>query len=223
MGSYNKRPKRRIKFPVHLYCEGDQEKYYFRRIKEIIFSQPQENILYEFDLHEEYSGGGGPTAVVNQAKGLYKTLEAYIVFDHDNKTESFERAIDSCCEKKYNLGYSNLNFDYWLILHKIEKSQISFRTAFHNDDYINQLRSVYGLSPHEDIKNQAVIKRIMDSISIEDVKRAIENAKYIKLKNETERSHTKHITSRGYEFYDNPDFSIHELVESIFKNILNEF
>lgn len=223
MCAYNKRRERRLKFPVHLYCEGDQEKYYFRRIKEIIFSQSQDNLLFEFDLHEVYSGGGGPTAVVNQAKNLFKTLEAYIIFDHDNKQELFEDAIDNCKTNKYNLGYSNLNFDYWLILHKIDKSQISFRSALHNNDYVNQLKSVYGLRMSDDIKNQVVIKKIMDSITIEDIKRAIENVKYIKNQNQTTYNHRKKQTPKGYVYFDNPDFSIHEIVENILKKVLKSF
>lgn len=101
----------------------------------------------------------------------------------------------------------NVNFDLWLILHKEDFN----RQVNKNNSYISHVRRVYGLTPKSNIKNEKIIKKILDQIRLQDVKDAISRAEKIKLLKLKEDA----TLIEDSLVYLNPDFSIHEFLKLV--------
>jgi len=104
-------------------------------------------------------------------------------------------------------GYSNVNFDLWLILHKENYTRSVIRT----DSYVADVKRVFGLESIEDIKNRTTIVKILNQITLDDVKKAIKRAENIrkrKLSNDARRIGQTKV-------YQNPDFSIHDFLRNV--------
>ncbi len=213
-----KRKKQSLRYPLNLYCEGQQEELYFERLK-VLINNDSCNIK-KIDYKPYNCGGSSSIVIVETAIRLCPgTQTPYIVFDHDLKERDFCKAIDLCLGKKGEMGYSNLNFDYFLVLHKCEGTP-SVSTMYSNDAYEKQLKKLYGITKNEDIKQRSVIKKIVEQITIEDVKKAISKCYWIDDYNKNNRMPIN--TPCGNHHFDNPDFTIHELVDKVIKNTLSK-
>lgn len=190
-------------------CEGaNQEKLYFEKIQEIVNSIEERTYDLLFDFAEPF--GGDPKCVVERAvkKSIGKMNKA-AVFDYDGKKEKYEEAIDLAMDKQITLGYTNYCFDLWLILHK-EDYICSVNSS---DGYIEELRRVYGLKDNANVKKRDQVKAILEKINLEDIKAAIRRAEMIVASN-LEKEANK--TMKEYEYYDNPDTQMHEMLKSVF-------
>ena len=105
--------------------------------------------------------------------------------------------------------YSNLNFDLWLILHKKQwKKKVQS-----NDAYVETIKKCYNLPTNANIKNKKILEKILEQISIEDIKNAVKNAAEImssKLEND------KIYVKKGFEYYSNPSMSINDFFKELF-------
>ncbi len=100
-----------------------------------------------------------------------------------------------------------MNFDLWLILHKEDYN----KSVSRNDAYVADVRRIYGLGSTENIKRESAIKKILEQITLVDVKSAIKRADNIrKGKIDADKMF---IGSTVY--YSNPDFSIHEFLKAV--------
>lgn len=101
----------------------------------------------------------------------------------------------------------------WLILHKKD-----FRKSFQNkDEYLKELNRAYNLNiaSWSDLKRKANITKILDKISIDDIKNAIGRAKHIEKNNNTQHELKNYKACKYYK--ENPSTNIHEFVEKVFK------
>lgn len=191
-------------------CEGkNQEPLYFNRVRELINSMEERKYDVNFDFPEPY--GGNPKCVVERTiqQSIGKTNKVS-VFDFDGKKEKYEQAIDLAIENRIDLGNTNFCFDLWLILHKEDY----FNPVFHQDDYADYVKRVYGLEKKKDIKRKEIVERIVEQISFEDIKNAIARADKIDIIN---RSKTAYFTpQKQIPYYDNPDTQIHKALRVIF-------
>lgn len=182
------------------YFEGSQEERYFRHFSKLVKSQ-FENITIKFKKVEKLK------ILQNSSTQIPKVA----IFDYDNNKKDFEEKIKICKKGKIYIAYSNLNFDLWLLLHKMFFNKI----VTNNDDYVDLVRKEYGLSKTDNIKKESNIDKIVEQIKIPDIKFAINNAdKIMKGKQED-----KKIICRNYTYYNNPSMSIHEFLKDIFGKI----
>lgn len=215
---YTKRRTQLLRYPINGFFEGLQEQIYFERLRDIVNNCPDKKRI--IDLKSDNCGGSAPDVVVNKAiRKSLKTQPSTASFDFDFKQKSFEKAIDLCIKHKIIMAYSNINFDLWLVLHKITKPS----TTQHNNNaaYIPQLRKVYGLPQNANVKEEKIIRKIIEQIELDDIKQAINNCKQIDVFNTSNKICKK--TSNSNSYYDNPDFSIHTVVEDILKQTLINF
>ena len=147
-------------------------------------------------------------------KRSYIEYDSVCIFDYDfNKTE-FENNLSTCIEldkknKQRNIyhAYSSACFDLWLILHK----KYFDKPVNTSQEYVDEVRNTFDLSKEADIKSKNVIEKILEKITITDVKDAIKRAKRIcdrKLSGDT-------IHIGEYSYYPNPYFSIHKFIEIV--------
>ena len=79
----------------------------------------------------------------------------------------FEDNVRLCNNIK--IAYTSVNFDLWLLLHKQKYNKV----VQVSHAYVDLIRKKYGLSPTDDIKKKENIQKIVNQISIKDIKNAI--------------------------------------------------
>ncbi|KWX80527.1 hypothetical protein AMQ84_03505 [Paenibacillus riograndensis] len=166
-------------------------------------------------------------SIIDNPQRLHKTsYEEYdnaALFDYDFKEEEFRRNIEICdkLDKKYASvksrpakrvyhAFSNVNFDLWLILHKIDFN----KSVSANHEYLKDLRRVYNLEKDADIKSEKLISKVLEQITLDDVKSAIGRADKIR----NQKMYTDHINIGSSICYPNPDFSIHNFIKEVLVN-----
>lgn len=76
------------------------------------------------------------------------------------------------------------------------------------------MKKVYGLKPTDNIKNEEVINKILNQITLDDVKAAIERADNIRRR----KANADCILFGNTKTYSNPDFSIHEFLKAVLQD-----
>ena len=121
---------------------------------------------------------------------------------------------------RYNLGYSNLAFELWIILHKSNcNGSFTNRTQ-----YLAPINRVFNekFESLKEYKQKDNFKRCLSKISFDDVKNAICRANKI-MKSNAENG-LKENQYKGFTYYsDNPSLTINKAVEKILKdcNLIN--
>ncbi len=119
---------------------------------------------------------------------------------------------------KFILGYCNVSLELWILLHKI-----SFTTPIdRQQDYLKYINKAFGTSfeSMDDYKNEKNFKKLLSFLTIEDVKVAIKRAKDIQGKNVASGFQMQQYC--GVKYYnENPSLSIHEIIEGILNECLN--
>lgn len=100
-----------------------------------------------------------------------------------------------------------MNIDLWLILHK-EDFQ---KSVFSNNSYIPDVRGVFNLKSTDNIKNKEITRRIVEQITLEDVRSAINRADGIR---NAKVGIDGEIVGNSI-IYENPDFSLHEFLKIV--------
>lgn len=212
------RPRRKFEHQIPAFYEGEQEYEYFNHLRDLINNHCENK--RKLTLVPKKCGGGDPKSpVLSAIKNCNQNKTPIIIFDYDNKKQQFEEAIDLATNNKFDIGYSNINFDYWLVLHKLHENEIDYGEKINNDSYVTKLKQVYNLNPTDDIKNIHVIKNIVNKITYTDVLNAIHNCKCIEKRN-LETPGKENVTPRNNKYYTNPDISVYKVVEKIIKNCI---
>ncbi|MDD3397644.1 MAG: RloB family protein [Clostridia bacterium] len=211
------RPIRNLKYPINLFCEGLQEEKYFCKIRDLINSQPNRD--YDIELNVFNVGGGDASAVIEKAKQItIGSQNATVVFDHDLKPNIFNNAIDEAKGLKFSIGYSILNFDLWILLHKENPLNFSLGPKTKNSAYVSKIRKLYGLSKQDDIKSENIIKKIIAQIGFDQVNNAIICTKRIHNFNSKNHGSRVQKTPKNNVYYINPDLTIDQCIEKIIKD-----
>jgi hypothetical protein len=193
-------------------CDGQQETMYLNHVAKLIKDFPRK--VVKFNTFED---------LPHRLEKRYENYDSAAVFDFDHNDVEFKRNIEICDSLNKKLrpskrregrhiyhAYSSVNFDLWLILHKEDYN----KSVSRNDAYISDVRRVFRLKSTDDIKNEDVIKRILNQITLDDVKAAIRRADTIrKSKVKADGSKIGNTT-----IYSNPDFSIHEFLREVLED-----
>lgn len=204
--------KRKIKQIYNITVEGNQEKLYLKRVQELL-NNILENYTVEFKIKN--AKGGDPFKIVEEIVNkvtLYDKEDKRIiaVFDNDNKDESYKKAIEKCHKNQIVPAVTNISFDLWLISHK----KLMVKQVIKSNDYAKELKKIYKLG-NVDIKKEENINKILEQITIQDIKTAIINSKKIEQRNE-EKIAIYRFKKTSY--YDNPDIHIHKFIERVCKD-----
>ncbi|MBO7123617.1 MAG: RloB domain-containing protein [Treponema sp.] len=117
---------------------------------------------------------------------------------------------------KFELGYSNIDFELWILLHKVDL----FGTIGNKKQYLPHINKVFGIKFDglKEYKEEKNFLKILSAITLDDVKRAVQRAEAIVKQRKAEG---KSVKICGYEWFEkNPSLSIHESVKRILKECL---
>lgn len=113
---------------------------------------------------------------------------------------------------KCALGYSNLTFELWILLHKMDCRRI----LDNKKQYLDLLNKAYK-SEFETLgkfKQEKNFKKILESITLEEVKDAVKKAEAIRKQNEQDSIPI--IYKKEYKYFKkNPDCSLQEFIRKI--------
>ena len=140
------------------------------------------------------------------------------VFNEQDNLDYFKKILAEMRSVKnqkgivYILGYSNLTFELWIILHKLD----CYAPLSHRKHYLDFIRRAFD-EQFEDLKQykrEVSFNKCLHKLTIEDVRAAIGRAERIMTMNEKNGKLPKKVS--GYSYYpDNPALSVHEIVKKI--------
>lgn len=166
--------------------------------------------------------GGKPEEYI-KSKTIIDQLELIVVCDVEGASRAditgFETRLD-CMIKgeklkrgvKCKLAYSNLSFELWLLLHKVDFN----RTLTSPDQYLKEINHYYqqNFQNAGDYKSEKNFQKLLDTLSIDEVCDAIKRAE--KLMSSKVTVGARKAQYRKYSYYpDNPALSIHEYIKQI--------
>lgn len=203
----------------YLNVEGETEKWYFLWLQNMINNSSESRFNVRFNI-------GVKKDPVKHVKNItiIKDLQIICIFDRESQskedTNLFRAALDKMKEAenlgktvKCKLGYSNLSFELWMILHKTD----SFAPQNSCDNYLRLINGAYdrAFESLKIYKQERNFNYLLQSLNINDVIEAVERGRII-MENCAKNSAIKEY--KGYKFYDeNPSLSIHEIVARILK------
>lgn len=204
----------------HFSVEGETEYWYLKWLSKSINASPDAKFKSSFDCKIEKDP-------LSRAKGIsiLGETEIFHIFDRESEepghVRQFEMTLRRMKEAEgigktitYTLGYSNLAFDLWMVLHK------SDCTGFLNyrHQYLNPINSAYQecFSSMDEYKREGNFRRLLAQLTLDDVRSAINRADGIM---EMHRRNGRPEQRYGkYRYYTiNPSLSIGDVVKSIFK------
>lgn len=190
-------------------CAGLQEEMYLDHVATLLKAFPKRVVTFNRIIDKPY-----------RLEKSYVEYDCAALFDYDFDDDDFTRNI-KLCDRLNNAhkptkrkkgkyiyhAFSNVNFDLWLILHKEEFN----RSVLKNDAYQQDVRRIYGLGSMENIKSEKAIKKILDQITLEDIKNAISRADRIR----SGKIDTDKRVIGSTICYPDPDFSIHQFLKVV--------
>lgn len=114
----------------------------------------------------------------------------------------------------YLMGYSNLTFELWMVLHMLDCHNI-----IHRDKYLEFINRAFGakFTELDTYKKRDNFHRILGKISLDNVRAAIQRANGIMQSNAS--NGLKMHEHRGYSYHiDNPALTIHQSIEKVLKD-----
>lgn len=207
--------RRNIKY--FFSVEGETERLYLEHLKKLILAQDL-RIANPVIRIEKLS----PLKVVKKLSLLQPCIitSVFDVEDDTNHKQHFESILKEMkqAEKlgksiKYELAYSNIDFELWIILHKKDL----FGSIGSKNQYLPHINSIFGtkFEALKEYKEEKNFSQILSKITLDDVKKAITRVEKIMNQRISEETLLK---SFGYEWCDkNPSLSIHNAINTILK------
>lgn len=204
--------------------EGKTEERYFKWLMKEINSHKDATQKVNFDIEVTDNP-------ISYAKSLYllSAVAAFHITDLESTSEDhkkrFEKELEDMCivtkkmskkVSKYQLGYSNLSFELWMILHKID----CFAPANRCSDYLPSVNEAFNVKFQsiKEFKREKEFNKILNSLTLLDVIDAIERAKKITIQNERNGYLKFRYKEQSY-YNENPSLSVHEIIEQILKDV----
>ncbi len=202
--------------------EGETEKWYFEHVQRLINSTEQTSCKVDFSIHIQRN----PCAFVRNIPIISKTKITHII-DVEGSSEShihtFKQNLDNMKNAMklgktvhYQLGYSNISFELWILLHKCYTT----RSCDSIHQYLPLLNKAYGLSCEslDKFKSKKIFTDVLGMISLDDINCAIRHADKLQSYNEDNHRDAQE-KYKSFQFYKtNPSLSLHETVKAILKD-----
>lgn len=200
--------------------EGDTEKWYLEHLQKLINSCESARCIVKFVTEKAdpvsfvKNHAFTTKAVVNNVIDV-ESKEQQHKTKFLNQLSSMKNAQYMGKQVKYILGYSNLTFELWIILHKKDCSA----SLSHRDEYKNIICNAYNYnfkSIKEYKSDEIFHKKVLNQISLDDVVEAVKRGK--RLQEKSEEKNFKKLQHCGFCYYDdNPSMSIWKIIEDILK------
>lgn len=208
--------KRRKKY--YFSVEGQTEKWYLEKLQLMINTSQESKYIVNFDCPvQKNPEKRAKTAIITEKVNIYHIFD-YESNDSIHKQEfintlnMMKKANEMGKQIKYRLGYSNLTFELWMILHKTDFStHLSDRKQ-----YLQYINRAYN-EKFENLpqyKQEDNFKRILNQLTIQNVKDAIKRAKVIMKRNTEDGCVLREY--KGYKYFEeNPSLSVWEVIDQI--------
>lgn len=205
-----------------LTVEGETEKMYFEWLQKEINNS--ENAKYKVKINSSIQQF--PLSYIKNLNTKSTPFVVHICDIEGNSTEDIDKfrsvlsQLKDAKEQKsieYRLGYTNLTFELWMILHKKDcNGSLSDKSKYLNhinlafNEHFNTLKSY---------KEEKNFIRCLSKLSLSDVQNAVKRAEKITQINKEIGNTLKNY--KGFRYYqDNPSLSIHEIVDEILKECI---
>lgn len=210
---------RKLRKNYYFSVEGETEKWYLKWLENQINNNENSLFKVNFTVYVQKN----PITAIKRITSV-DNIEIVHVFDFEEpqNEEAFKNTLSSMKKatkmkkvRKYSLGYSNYSFDLWIILHK---SNMRIKRT-HRSDYLSDINRNFNnhFESMARYKEETNFKRLLNSLTLNDVIFAISNAE--KIEHQNMRDYNK-INHCGYEYYrENPSLSIHKCVKDILKAV----
>lgn len=195
--------------------EGETEQWYLERLSELVNARLSElKACFVVDLVPKVCS---PKKFLKTYSTISGDTRCFHVFDYDNDEARFKNTLDEMQYAKeqkgikYQLGYTNICFELWMILHKAD----FLKPVSGAVDYAETIKKAFKtpFKKLSDYKQEKTFKKILSEISLKDVYKAIQRAEKIQKQRE---SVSECECFKGYSWYkDNPALSLHECVKWI--------
>lgn len=197
----------------YLAVEGQSEELYFNHIQKLLNETIESEYKIVFKIKVKERPPINCVKWASSQSGL-STCQRYAIFDYedDNHLDENLNAIDESRENnKVECIITNFTFEVWMILHKMEfVTCLNYRTQYLS--YINNAFNKRYLSLG-DFKNEVEFKRILETITLSDVKDAYLRAKGLK----ADTNKAKKINHKKVTILENPDTNITGLIGYLLK------
>lgn len=220
MGNQEKRKKYNLKYTFSV--EGETEKWYLDWLQGQINACP--NLDYTVSIVSKVQPS--PLQFVKRINVL-SASEITHLCDVEGTTQEDETKFRNTLQemktakkernlKKYNLGYSNLTFELWMILHKCDcNCRLTSKSQYL--EYINKAYSENFLKI-KDYKREADFHRCLKKLTLDDVVTAISRSKSIMKC--LSAAGAKEVQYCGYKYFkENPSLTISDSIERILKDV----
>ena len=209
-----RKPTRKYYFSV----EGETEQWYLKWLEDTINQTDEAECKVSFDCPVEKN----PLKRVKKLTITSKVVIYHITDYESNEpihTKEFRETIDSMSNAEklgkdvtYKLGYTNLTFELWILLHKTNCNTC----LAHRKNYLKLINSAYGerFANMDEYKHESNFKRCLSTLTISDVNQAIDRAKDIMKKNK-ENGLVLHQYRKCKYYEENPSLMIWEPIEQI--------
>ena len=199
--------------------EGETEQWYLEHLAKLINNNSQSCNTVSFKIKKAQ-----PISFVKQLS-VISPATIFHLFDFEAYEQSdikhFEKVIDDMKKSEsigkkinYKNGYTNLTFELWLILHKMDcNHSISDRK-----DYLPLINKAFNVNYQglKEYKEENHFKNILAKITINDVKAAVNRADKIMHNNQI---NYKEKTKYKYSWYDeNPATEVGTIIKEILIN-----
>ena len=209
--------QRRASNQYYFLVEGECEERYLRWLQNLINQEPNRIVNVSFTIKRDVK----MVSWVKHLSLMGKTRIVQVV-DYEgnqpNDRQTFLNMLDDMHQASRikqvdcQLGYSNLTFELWILLHKID-----YRTPLTTkSQYLEQLNRAFhkNFETLKKYKQEKNFQNILQNITLDDVKKAIARAERIRKYNE-ENFH-KEVYKRKYIYFkDNPDCSPQEAIKDV--------
>ncbi|MCD8054596.1 MAG: RloB family protein [Lachnospiraceae bacterium] len=213
--------KRKATKKYYFTVEGETEKWYLDWLRERINECADSDYKVSFDAQVQKNP-------LKRAKSLAVTgkTEIWHLSDYESDepihVRQFRETMDNMKaasslgkQISYKFGYTNLTFDLWIILHRIDCNG----AQAHRRNYINAINRAYDekFESMDEYKHEDNFKRCLGKLSLDNVRTAIAGADAIMERN---RDNGYSLCEyKGYKYYkENPSLAIHEIVGKILEN-----
>ena len=213
--------KQKARKKYYFSVEGETEELYFKCLQDQINQCPNASCYVSFDCRVE------PDPIKRVKKmNIVGKIEIWHIYDYEsNGLEHKKRFFDTLDKMKkaeqmgkqvkYMLGYSNLTFDLWMMLHKTDYySSKTYSTSYLKD--INKADDE-NFQSMDEYKEKDNFNRCLSKISLNDVIQAINRAKHIEQMN-LQNGYTKQVYKKFAYYAENPSLDIWLVIKKILED-----
>lgn len=198
--------------------EGQTEEMYLEWLQRKINTTPEAKCTVKFNTKIEKN----PLSYIKSLTTIGK-VEVTHIFDYESSDQqhkdlfletlkNMKKATMLGKKIKYKLGYSNFTFELWMILHKTSCNTV----LAHRRQYLSKINKSFGcdFQSLDDYKREDNFNKILESLTLDDVRQAVKRSKEIMYENEKRHYSLKKYSNYSY-YEENPSLSVWEIIEEI--------